>query len=126
MILPWAIQGRFEHAVPYPVQHHITTNFGSGYAKRYLARSGESPRSRRRVEQNLAFGFGMRREESTPGFVVAEATSSVPLAVEEVKPILHVCFGHPHSLWPSPRVEDHDIGQGPSVPQQSTEAPDGF
>ena len=120
MSLQWAESGRFEHVVPDTVQHHITTSSGAGTLDGTCLASGEAPSAGRRVEQNLAYRFGMRREESAPAEVVPPASGRHALAMPPGQPHLHVCFGNPHPLLPSMLREYHDVGQDSILDPSST------
>lgn len=80
-----------------------------------LPNSGESSRTDGRVVHKLTRGFGMRREEPAPFLVVLPAAGRHTATVPERKPLLHVCFGHPHPLTASVLGEYGDVGQEPMV-----------
>lgn len=110
MTIPWAERGQSVRGYAMLYQGNITYTNGlyrAGYA---LAGSGDAPRPDPRIDHKLAYGFGMRREESAPAPVVPPAAGRHTLAAPEAQPPLHVCFGNPHPLTPGALSESDDVG----------------
>lgn len=111
MTFQWPETGRIERRYGTRYLHHITTRnwrYGEGYDQ---LGAGETPATSGGVVHKLAHRFRVRGEESTPSVVVAPSASGLTLTVEEGQPVLHVCFGNPHSILPTPYIEGHDVGQ---------------
>jgi len=94
---------------------HITSSSGAVRAAVPDLANAVQPASAPRIEHKVTHRFGMRREEAAPAAVVAPATGRRALPRPEAQPPFHVCFGHPHPLFPVRLPEHHDVGHASVV-----------